>query len=99
MNLTNYMDNNFHVLYYATDDKLAKDFLITLYTTGEAYSERHNYYISKHTATDILVHPGLHSIEVKYYKKYILNFSMLLILYIYILYILYIFYNSLKIVT
>lgn len=65
MNLTKYIDNNLHVLYYAADDKLAKDFLVTLYTTSQAYSERHNYHISKHiAATDIIVHPDLHSIEV-----------------------------------
>lgn len=65
MNLTNYMDNNLHVLYYAADEKIAKDFLVTLYTTGQAYSERRNYHISKNVpATDLMVHPDLHSIEV-----------------------------------
>lgn len=65
MNLTSYMDNNFHVLYYAADDKSIKDFLVTLYITGQAYSDRPNYHISKNVpATDIMVHPDLHSIEV-----------------------------------
>lgn len=64
MNLTNYMDNNVHVLYYAADNSL-KDFLITLYTTGKAYSEKLNYHISKNiSATDLMVHSDLHSIEV-----------------------------------
>lgn len=66
MNLTNYIDdNNFHVLYYAADNKSMKDFLVTLYITGQAYSERHNYHISKNIpATDIMIHPDLYSIEV-----------------------------------
>jgi len=65
MNLTNYMDNNLHVLYYAADEKIARDFLVTLYTTGQAYSERHNYHVSKNIpARDIMIHPDLHSIEV-----------------------------------
>lgn len=65
MNLTNHMDNNLHVLYYAADEKIARDFLVTLYTTGQAYSERHNYHVSKNTpARDIMIHPDLHSIEV-----------------------------------
>lgn len=65
MNLTNYMDNNLHVLYYAADKKIAKDFLVTLYTTGQTYSERQNYHVSKNIpATDVMIHPDLHSIEV-----------------------------------
>lgn len=65
MNLTKYMDSNLHVLYHAADNKLAKDFLVTLCTIGQAYGERHNYHISKRiTATDIILHPDLHSIEV-----------------------------------
>ncbi|XP_067203769.1 ATP-binding cassette sub-family A member 17-like isoform X1 [Linepithema humile] len=72
MNLTNYIDNNLHVLYYAADDKLAEDFLDILYTTGQAYSERHNYHISKHiTASDIIVHPDLHSIEFR--DRYVMS--------------------------
>lgn len=66
MNLTSYIDNNnFHVLYYAADVKSVKDFLVTLYITSRAYSERHNYHISKNIpATDLMIHPDLHSIEV-----------------------------------
>ncbi|XP_011872819.1 PREDICTED: ATP-binding cassette sub-family A member 2-like isoform X2 [Vollenhovia emeryi] len=75
MNLTSYMDNNFHVLYYAADDKPVKDFLITLYITGQAYSERHNYHISKNIpATDLMVHPDLHSIEFR--DRYVMSIDM-----------------------
>lgn len=82
MNLTKYMDNNLHVLYYAVDDKSAKDFLVTLYTTGQTYSERQNYHVSKHvTATDIMTHPDLHSIEVLH-RDNVLNFFALLLYHI-----------------
>jgi len=65
MNLTSYMDNNFHVLYYVADDKSMKDFLVTLYVTSQTYSEKHNYHISKDIpASDLMVQPNLHSIEV-----------------------------------
>ncbi|KAM0731504.1 Phospholipid-transporting ATPase ABCA3 [Formica fusca] len=75
MNLTNYMDNNLHVLYYATNEKIAKDFLVTLYTTGQAYSERHNYHISKNVpATDIMIHPDLHSIEFR--DRYVMSIDI-----------------------
>ncbi|XP_025073393.1 ATP-binding cassette sub-family A member 2-like [Pogonomyrmex barbatus] len=72
MNLTSYMDNNFHVLYYAADDKSIKDFLVTLYITGQMYSERHNYHISKNVpATDLMIHPDLHSIEFR--DRYVMS--------------------------
>ncbi|XP_071572404.1 phospholipid-transporting ATPase ABCA3-like [Temnothorax nylanderi] len=75
MNLTSYMDNNFHVLYYSADEKSMKDFLITLYITGQAYSERHNYHISKNIpATDLMVHPDLHSIEFR--DRYVMSIDM-----------------------
>ncbi|XP_072764356.1 phospholipid-transporting ATPase ABCA3-like [Anoplolepis gracilipes] len=75
MNLTNYMDNNFHVLYYAADEKIVKDFLVTLYTTGQAYSERHNYHISKNIpATDLMISPDLHSIEFR--DRYVMSIDM-----------------------
>lgn len=66
MNLTSYIENNnFHVLYYAADVESMKDFLVTLYVTSQTYSEKHNYHISKNIpATDLLIHPDLHSIEV-----------------------------------
>lgn len=66
MNLTNYVDNNnLHVLYYAANHKSARDFLAILCTTSQAYSERQNYHISRNiTATDLMIHPDLHSIEV-----------------------------------
>jgi len=71
MNLTNYMDNNFHVLYYAADNKSMRDFLVTLYLTGQAYSDRHNYHISKNIpAVDLMVQPDLHSIEVNISLKF-----------------------------
>ncbi|TGZ46018.1 ATP-binding cassette sub-family A member 3 [Temnothorax longispinosus] len=75
MNLTSYMDNNFHVLYYSADEKSMKDFLVTLYITGQAYSERHNYHISKNIpATDLMVHPDLHSIEFR--DRYVMSIDM-----------------------
>ncbi|XP_032670360.1 ATP-binding cassette sub-family A member 3-like [Odontomachus brunneus] len=66
MNLTNYVHtNDLHVLYYAAADKSSRDFLVALYTTGQSYSDRHNYHVSKNTtATDLMIHPDLHSIEV-----------------------------------
>ncbi|XP_018368842.1 PREDICTED: ATP-binding cassette sub-family A member 2-like [Trachymyrmex cornetzi] len=75
MNLTSYMDNNFHVLYYAADDKSIKDFLATLYVTSQTYSERHNYHISKNIpATDLMVQPDLHSIEFR--DRYVMSIDM-----------------------
>ncbi|KYN45163.1 ATP-binding cassette sub-family A member 3 [Trachymyrmex septentrionalis] len=75
MNLTNYMDNNFHVLYYAADDKSTKDFLVTLYVTSQTYSERHNFYVSKNIpATDLMVQPGLHSIEFR--DRYVMSIDI-----------------------
>ncbi|KYQ46736.1 ATP-binding cassette sub-family A member 3 [Trachymyrmex zeteki] len=72
MNLTSYMDNNFHVLYYAADDKSMKDFLVTLYVTSQTYSERHNYHISKNIpATDLMMQPDLHSID-----RYVMSIDM-----------------------
>ncbi|XP_014486242.1 PREDICTED: ATP-binding cassette sub-family A member 2-like [Dinoponera quadriceps] len=76
MNLTNYVHiNDFHVLYYAAADKLAKDFLVTLYTTGQSYSDRHNYHISRNiTATDLMIHPDLHSIEFR--DRYVMSIDV-----------------------
>ncbi|XP_011687936.1 PREDICTED: ATP-binding cassette sub-family A member 2-like isoform X2 [Wasmannia auropunctata] len=75
MNLTSYMDNNFHVLYYAADDKSMRDFLVTLYITSQAYSERHNYHISKNIpATDLMVQPNWHSIEFR--DRYVMSIDV-----------------------
>lgn len=80
MNLTNYIHtNDLHVLYYAAADKSARDFLVALYTTGQSYSDRHNYHVSKNTtAMDLMIHPDLHSIEV--YRRdsaFSANFNLL----------------------
>ncbi|XP_025154488.1 uncharacterized protein LOC112588516 [Harpegnathos saltator] len=66
MNLTHYVHiNDLHVLYYAAAEKSARDFLVALYTTGQSYSDRHNYHISKNiSAMDLMIHPDLQSIEV-----------------------------------
>lgn len=78
MNLTSYVDNNnFHVLYYAADDKSVKDFLDILYVTSQAYSQKRNYHISKNIpTTDLMIHPNLQSIEVSYPKMYLKNFAI-----------------------
>ncbi|XP_012061175.1 PREDICTED: ATP-binding cassette sub-family A member 2-like [Atta cephalotes] len=75
MNLTSYMDNNFHVLYYVADDKSMKDFLVTLYVTSQTYSEKHSYHISKDIpASDLMVQPNLHSIEFR--DRYVMSIDM-----------------------
>ncbi|KYN07185.1 ATP-binding cassette sub-family A member 3 [Cyphomyrmex costatus] len=75
MNLTSYVDNNFHVLYYAADDKSIKNFLMTLYITSQTYSERHNYHISKNiSAMDLMSQPDLHSIEFR--DRYVMSIDM-----------------------
>lgn len=84
MNLTSYVENNFYVLYYAADDKLAKNFLITLYTIGQSYSERHNYHISKNiTATNLIIHPDLHSIQVTKRFTYCVIYTYVYVLILY----------------
>ncbi|XP_011067293.1 PREDICTED: LOW QUALITY PROTEIN: ATP-binding cassette sub-family A member 2-like [Acromyrmex echinatior] len=75
MNLTSYMDNNFHVLYYAADDKSIKDFLVTLYVTSQTYSEKYNCHISENIpATDLMMQPDLHSIEFR--DRYVMSIDM-----------------------
>jgi len=64
MNLTKY--SNLRMLFYAVDEKAAQNFLVALCTTSQLFSEWRNYHISKViTATDLMVHPDLYSIEVR----------------------------------
>jgi len=66
MNLTEYANKNFHMLYYAADEKAAQNFLLALCTTSQLYSEWRNYHISRViTASDLMAHPDLYSIEVR----------------------------------
>ncbi|KAL0124661.1 hypothetical protein PUN28_006491 [Cardiocondyla obscurior] len=91
MNLTNYMDNNFHVLYYTANIKSMKDFLQVLFITSEAYSDRRSYHVSKNIPTaDLMIHPDLHSIEVS--QRISLKIWQLIDA-------LFLFFNSLGIVT
>ncbi|KAK2587654.1 hypothetical protein KPH14_003774 [Odynerus spinipes] len=66
LNLADYVDNNFHVLYYAADSEIADSFLIALYKTGRSYSEKGTYHVSRNiTAAELMIHPDLHSIEFR----------------------------------
>ncbi|KAL2714403.1 phospholipid-transporting ATPase ABCA1-like [Vespula squamosa] len=66
MNLKDYADNSFNILYYAADSTLANKFLGILYKTTVSYKEKGTYHVLKTIpASKVMTNPNLHSIEFR----------------------------------
>nr|KAF7411061.1 hypothetical protein H0235_013668 [Vespula pensylvanica] len=66
MNLEDYDNNSFKILFYAANSTLANDFLVILYKTTLSYKKKGTYHLLKTIpASKIMTDPNLHSIEFR----------------------------------
>lgn len=66
MNLKDYADSSFNILYYAANSTIANEFLVTLYKTSLSYNKKETYHVFRTiSASEIMTNPNFHSIKVR----------------------------------